>query len=127
MFDGLIPEFTTDANALLVNNIKTALAFISLGTTVAATSLIGYRIYASDTDSRQFKERKRRIMVTMIESSSIYSLVLFLYALTLCIPQFSSVFSPMLEVVYYTSTFLFIVAVSSTFAISDIYGAHKRY
>ncbi|KAH9478156.1 hypothetical protein JR316_0008609 [Psilocybe cubensis] len=50
------------------------------------------------------------LSLAIIESSSIYTLGLLVYALTLSIPVFSDVMSPTLEVVYYIATLLFIVA-----------------
>lgn len=104
------------AHAALANAISTALVFMSLGTTVSATFLIGYRIHTtSQTNIFRSKRAYNRIVATIIESSAAYSLMLLLYAMTSVIPPFYTISSPLTEVGYYLAVLLLMTAVRSIY------------
>ncbi|KAH9478963.1 hypothetical protein JR316_0009426 [Psilocybe cubensis] len=102
-------------------NIETALAFISLLATSSATFLIGYRIrIVSDTlggpvrqgrSSRAIRAKAyTRIVVTIVESSAVYAVALFMFALTTVVPVFRDAESPMSQAGLYIDAVLLIVA-----------------
>lgn len=124
-FHGIVPTFSTESNQVLVNSISTTLAFTSLGTTATATCLIGYRIYhTSHNHIMQSKRTFTRIAVAIVESSAVYSLVLFLYALTLVIPILYSLQSPLWQFAYYVEAFAVVVSVSVVYEQSSIWDTH---
>lgn len=75
--------------ALWINNIRTALVLISLGTTVITTSLIGYRVYiVTRLDGGILKNRFKKVVLTIIESSAVSSIILLILAISTVIPSF---------------------------------------
>ncbi|KAH9476436.1 hypothetical protein JR316_0012011 [Psilocybe cubensis] len=98
-------HLTSWADATLTNNIITSLTFISLATTVSATSLIAYRIViVSNNHETHAHKAYSRIVSTIVESSAIYALTLLLLALTEVIPVFYTLESPLIQAEYYTQT-----------------------
>ncbi|PPQ94336.1 hypothetical protein CVT25_000295 [Psilocybe cyanescens] len=104
-------ELTSDANAILGNNISSALTFVSLGTTVITTFFIGYRIHSvSQLDGSRSNGLFNHIVVIIIESAAAYSLVLLLEAIDIVFPSFSVIGSPLSEADYYIQVILNFVA-----------------
>ncbi|PPQ94732.1 hypothetical protein CVT25_007697 [Psilocybe cyanescens] len=104
-------QATSDANANLSNNITSALTFVSLGTTMITTFLIGYRIHSTSrlhisSSNRLFK----RIVVMIIESATAYSFVLLLSSIIFVIPSFNRVESTLDEADYYLDPIVTVVA-----------------
>ncbi|KAH9482057.1 hypothetical protein JR316_0004152 [Psilocybe cubensis] len=97
------PFLTSSTKAALENHITTALSLVSLCTTVTATFLIGYKIHsaAQDIGRQSAVTRYGRIANTVIESSAVYALALFLFALTTVVPLFYPLWSPAVQVKYY--------------------------
>ncbi|PPQ79200.1 hypothetical protein CVT25_002778, partial [Psilocybe cyanescens] len=121
-------KVTSDANAILFNNILSALTFVSLGTTVITTFLIGYRIYyASRLNSGSPSKRLfNRIAVMIIESAAAYSFVLILDAIFTAVPSSIVVASPLDIADDYVENVLLIVAVRSFHYLSN-YPASQTY
>ncbi|KAH9474204.1 hypothetical protein JR316_0008607 [Psilocybe cubensis] len=111
VLDAMLPSLTSESNTYMFNNIATTLAFVSLGTTVCATSLIGYKIHsASKNNILGSRAAYKRIVVTIVESSSFYSLVLLVYAMTGVIPQLQNFQLPSIQATYYVGAVLSISA-----------------
>ncbi|KAH9474203.1 hypothetical protein JR316_0008606 [Psilocybe cubensis] len=107
IFDGTSPILATKARETLSNNISTALAFVSLGTTFSATFLIGYRVHIlSNSHVLSFKSFYNRIVLIVIESAALYSLVFLFWGIILVIPIFHNLESPLVEVVPYVEIVL---------------------
>ncbi|PPQ93214.1 hypothetical protein CVT25_015210 [Psilocybe cyanescens] len=81
----LTGSVASDADAIWTNNIQSAEVFVLLGTTLTATSLIGYKIYSSSrtTVSSVSKGVFNRIVIIVIESTAVYSLVILVYGIML--------------------------------------------
>lgn len=110
MFHSLFSQITS--NAALGNNIITALLLMSLGTTVSATSLIGYKILtALQINILQSQRTYNCIMTIIMELSTLYALVLLFYALIAAIPQFVDLESPLSQVSIYTEILVMTTAV----------------
>ncbi|PPQ88152.1 hypothetical protein CVT25_005050 [Psilocybe cyanescens] len=99
-----ISPITSDANANLGNNITSALALVSLGTTVTTTFIIGYKIHS----------------VSRIHAAA-YSLALLLYAIDAVVPSFEALGSPMGEASYYITVIVPVVTgMASTILVARI-------
>ncbi|KAH9476473.1 hypothetical protein JR316_0010385 [Psilocybe cubensis] len=119
VFYGLSSTYSSISNAALSENILIALTFISMGTTVSTTTLIGYKIHTTSfpsTSPLPFKSARKpiytryaRIVSTIAESSAVYSLVVVLYAVTVVVPAFYSITSVFTEVSYYIQAVLLII------------------
>ncbi|PPQ88319.1 hypothetical protein CVT25_012438 [Psilocybe cyanescens] len=109
-------QLTSDVNAKLFNHISSASIFVSLGTTMITTFLIGYRIYsatrANGTPSRRLFHR---IWVIVIESAAVYSLVLLVDAICYVNPLFIALRSPLAVVGYYMELVQIFVTVGSLY------------
>ncbi|PPQ92899.1 hypothetical protein CVT25_010454 [Psilocybe cyanescens] len=104
-------QITSAAGVILYNNILSALTFVSLGTTVITTFLIGYKIYSASPLSRSPSKRLFNCIVKMIiESAAVYALVLLLYAIDIVVPSFGVSGSPMEEAGYYIDAIVTVVA-----------------
>lgn len=114
LLNSLIRNSTREANAALINDIVTTLVFVSLGTTLSATFLIGYKIHTASDNVWRTKARYNRIVTTIVESSAVYSLVLLLSGVAFVIPAFYAVESPLWDVTYYINATLNIVSVCNT-------------
>lgn len=115
-------EVTSISNARLSNNIASALAFMSLGTTVTSTMLIGYRINSASRLNGARSERVfNHVVVMIIESAALYSLVLLFYAIIIAIPSLNNLKSPLSQIGTYASTALVAVAVCIQLIDSMIY------
>lgn len=111
---------SSSANAVLGNNISSALIFVSLGTTVLTTFLIGYKIHStSRLNGPSSKKFFNRVVVLVVESAAAYSLVLFLNAIIAVVPSFLTLGSPLYEAEYYVDAVLIVVAVCSFYYSSD--------
>lgn len=100
------------ANVALENHMSSAAVFVSLGTTLTTTFLIGYRIHtASLLNNSPSRKLCSRIVVIIIESSAVYSLVLLAFAITLVIHVPESAQSLLTEATYYTEGVLLVVTV----------------
>ncbi|PPQ82444.1 hypothetical protein CVT25_007242, partial [Psilocybe cyanescens] len=101
---------TSEANTILYNNTTSALTFVSLGTTVIATFIIGYRIYSvsqrRDTSSRRLFNH---IATIIIESAAAYSMVLLLDAIIYVVPSLNVLGSPLSQAEYYVGAILTVV------------------
>ncbi|KAH9478171.1 hypothetical protein JR316_0008624 [Psilocybe cubensis] len=98
------------ANVALENHMSSAAVFVSLGTTLITTFLIGYRIHtASLLNKSPSQKLYNRIVVTIIESSAVYSLVLLAFAITLVIRVPENSQSLLTEATYYSEAVLLVV------------------
>ncbi|PPQ87547.1 hypothetical protein CVT25_008472 [Psilocybe cyanescens] len=104
-------EINIPVHAILFNNIRSALIFVSLGTTAITTFLIVYRIYsASRLNALPSKRLFNRIVVMIIESAAAYTLLLAFETITVIVPSFNNVGSTWSEVSYYVQAVLSVVA-----------------
>ncbi|PPQ90918.1 hypothetical protein CVT25_007845 [Psilocybe cyanescens] len=95
------------ANAILFNNISSALVFVSLGTTVVTTFIIGYRIHSTSQIHHPSSRRLFNHIVTVIvESAAAYSLVLLLEAIIIVVPSIDVLGSPLGEAEFYVEAIL---------------------
>ncbi|PPQ93632.1 hypothetical protein CVT25_000818 [Psilocybe cyanescens] len=110
-FNAQFGWITSDANATLFNNISSALIFVSLGTTVIVTFIIGYRVHSTSRIHHLSSRRLyNHIVIIIIESAAAYSLVL-LFEATLGVVPSSVVFgSPWSDAVYYVEVILTVVS-----------------
>ncbi|PPQ85449.1 hypothetical protein CVT25_006286 [Psilocybe cyanescens] len=107
---GVNGQLPSDIHAKLFNNISSASIFVSLGTTMITTFLIGYRIYsASHANGTPSRRLFSRVWVIVIESAAVYSLVLFVGAIYDVLPSFTVLESPLVVVGYYSEPVLFVV------------------
>ncbi|PPQ81330.1 LOW QUALITY PROTEIN: hypothetical protein CVT25_015086 [Psilocybe cyanescens] len=107
----LISQASSDAKATLVNSISSALAFVSSGTTVITSLLIGYKIHSTYRfHDRHFKRLFNHVVIVFIESSAAYSLVLVINATSTVIPSATLFGSPLAQMQYYVDVVLIIVA-----------------
>lgn len=113
---GLSTNISTDPDPNLFNRAESALTFISLGSTVVSTFLIGYRIHFSpssnlNVSSSSLQRVFNHIWILIVESAAIYSLVLLLDAISIVVPSFGELGSPWAEAEYYIESVLIPVAV----------------
>ncbi|PPQ91226.1 hypothetical protein CVT25_001184 [Psilocybe cyanescens] len=102
VLDSKFGSLTNDANANLSNNLTSALTFVSLGTTVTTTFIIGYRIHSAfQVHGSPSRRLFNHIVTIIIESAAAYSLVLILEAIFIVIPLSTVLGSPWSEAVYY--------------------------
>ncbi|PPQ88151.1 hypothetical protein CVT25_005117 [Psilocybe cyanescens] len=95
-------QLTSDVNAKLFNNITSVSIFVSLGTTMITTFLIGYRIHsASRANGTPSRRLFNRVWVIVIESAAVYSLVLLVDSICYVLPSFIVLGSPLDVVGYY--------------------------
>ncbi|PPQ95162.1 hypothetical protein CVT25_013307 [Psilocybe cyanescens] len=95
-------QLTSDVNAKLFNNITSASMFVSLGTTMITTFLIGYRIYsASHANAVPSRRLFNRIWALVVESAAVYSFVLLVDSIYYVLPSFIVLGSPLEVVGYY--------------------------
>lgn len=94
--------------------------FISAGTTVLTTLLIGARIYSISHISISRSKLYHRIMVTIVESAAVYSLILVLYGIVVVCPLFNIIDSPLIEAQYYIQQVLTVIAVCFSYRLSRI-------
>ncbi|PPQ92897.1 hypothetical protein CVT25_010452 [Psilocybe cyanescens] len=88
VFSAKFSSATSDANFILFNNISSALIFVSLGTTVIVTFIIGYRLHSASRIHHLSSRRLYNHIVTIIiESAAAYSLVLLFEAITVVVPS----------------------------------------
>ncbi|PPQ85447.1 hypothetical protein CVT25_006284 [Psilocybe cyanescens] len=107
---GVNGQLPGDVHAKLFNNISSASIFVSLGTTMITTFLIGYSIYsASHANGTPSRRLFHRVWVLVIESAAVYSLVLFVGAIYDVLPSFTVLESPLVVVGYYVQPVLFFV------------------
>ncbi|PPQ85448.1 hypothetical protein CVT25_006285 [Psilocybe cyanescens] len=103
-------QLTSNVNAKLFNNITSASIFVSLGTTMITTFLIGYRIHsASRANSTPSRRLFNRVWVIFIESAAAYALVLLVDAICYVLPSFTVLGSPLVVVGYYVDPVLFFI------------------
>ncbi|PPQ72177.1 LOW QUALITY PROTEIN: hypothetical protein CVT25_008818 [Psilocybe cyanescens] len=112
---GLSTNISTDPDPNLFNRAESALTFISLGSTVVSTFLIGYRIHFSpssnlNVSSSSLQRVFNHIWILIVESAAIYSLVLLLDAISIVVPSFGELGSPWAEAEYYIESVLIPVA-----------------
>ncbi|PPQ88043.1 hypothetical protein CVT25_000870 [Psilocybe cyanescens] len=102
---------TSDANTSLYNNTTSALTFVSLGTTVTATFIIGYRIH-SVSQRRDPSSRRlfNHIATIIIESAAAYSIVLLLDAIIYGVPSLIVLGSPLSQAECYVGAILTVVS-----------------
>ncbi|PPQ80388.1 hypothetical protein CVT25_001705 [Psilocybe cyanescens] len=111
IFSVIVGPLSSTENAILSNNVSSALSFILLGTTVATTCLIGYKIHsASRSNDLPSKRLFNRVVVLVVESAAVYSLVLLLNAIIAIVPSFNWFGSPLGEVQYYLGVLLTVVS-----------------
>ncbi|PPQ84812.1 hypothetical protein CVT25_015158 [Psilocybe cyanescens] len=104
-------QITSDANAILFNNITSALTFVSLGTTVITTFIIGYRIHSASQRHDLSSRRLFNHVVTMImESATAYSLVLLIEAIIIAVPSVEVLGSPLSEAGIYIQAIVIVFA-----------------
>ncbi|PPQ90612.1 hypothetical protein CVT25_006682 [Psilocybe cyanescens] len=102
---------TSDANIILFNNISSALTFVSLGTTLITTFLIGYRMHSAfQIHGLPSRRVFNRIMTIIIESGAADLLVLLLKAIIIVVPSFNMLKSPLSEADYYTESIIIVVS-----------------
>uniref|UniRef100_A0A8H7XJ07 Uncharacterized protein n=1 Tax=Psilocybe cubensis TaxID=181762 RepID=A0A8H7XJ07_PSICU len=94
-------QLQNNGNGQLTNNISGAFVLISAGTTVITTLLIAVRISYNPQ------------IMTIIESSAVYSLILLLYGVIVICPFFNLIDSPLIEVQYYVQQVLTVIACMS--------------
>lgn len=98
--------------------IISALAFVSLGTTILVTSLIGFKIYSiTHMTGRTYTHYFQHVVAIFLESAAAYSLVLLVYAITMADPAFSDMGSGKFLVGYYLQNILNFVAVCATICV----------
>ncbi|KAH9482016.1 hypothetical protein JR316_0006546 [Psilocybe cubensis] len=108
---GLLGPDASDAQAALGNNISSALVFVSLGTTVSTTFLIGYRVHTASRLNVLHRRQAFNYVINMIvESAAAYTVVLLLWAIIIIIPSTSFIQSPFSEADLYIQVVLGIVA-----------------
>ncbi|KAH9474251.1 hypothetical protein JR316_0013414 [Psilocybe cubensis] len=98
------------ARAELNNHISTSLLFMGLATTCCTTFLIGYRIYTASENISRDRKRYIRILITIVESSAVYSFLLFLEAMVTIIPGFRDVQSTLYQAFPYIDCTLAVCA-----------------
>ncbi|PPQ74132.1 hypothetical protein CVT25_003590 [Psilocybe cyanescens] len=117
-------QITSDENVKLFNNISSALTFVSLGTTVITTFLIGYRIYSASRSNRSPSKRLfNHIVVMIIESAAAYSLALLFDAIVFVFLSNDMVGSTLDVAEHYVQTVVIVVAkkgVSPTILVARI-------
>ncbi|KAH9480001.1 hypothetical protein JR316_0006598 [Psilocybe cubensis] len=89
ILEAQIPSYFMSGSSNLARDVKTTLSFVLVATTVSLTFLIGYRIHSVSRTIGNLASRYTHIVTIIMESSAVYSLVLFLYALTF-LPAFDS-------------------------------------
>ncbi|PPQ73662.1 hypothetical protein CVT25_007071, partial [Psilocybe cyanescens] len=110
VFSNEFTETTSEANVILYNNISNALVFVSLGTTVITTFLIGYRIHSvARLDGSPSKRLFNHIVIMIVESAAAYSLALLLEVIFSFVPSTPVPGSTMREAGYYIQSVLIIV------------------
>ncbi|KAH9480014.1 hypothetical protein JR316_0006611 [Psilocybe cubensis] len=102
VLDGLTTNFA------LQIDIPICLIFTSLATTIACTVLIGFRIYTGVDHSWRSKTVYSRVLVTIVESSAVYAVVLLFLALTLVVPPLYTL--PLYAIGYYVQSTLIVVS-----------------
>ncbi|PPQ82946.1 hypothetical protein CVT25_009523 [Psilocybe cyanescens] len=108
--EGLNNHLTSDAKANLFNKISSALMFVSLGTTVITTILIGHKIHCAARSRHHLRRLFYHILTLVIESGAAYSLALVVNAITVASPSFALLGSPLAHVRYYANASLPIVS-----------------
>ncbi|PPQ85202.1 hypothetical protein CVT25_010095 [Psilocybe cyanescens] len=102
---------TNDTNANLANNITSALTFVSLGTTVVATFIIGYRLHsASRIHLLPSRILYNHIVTIIIESAAAYSLVLLFEAIFIAALPANLIGNSWDESEYYVEVILTVVS-----------------
>ncbi|PPQ91386.1 hypothetical protein CVT25_004153 [Psilocybe cyanescens] len=96
--DGLYSQLTSHADAVIFNKVRSSLVFISIGTTVSTTFLIGWRVHSvSRLNGLPSKKMFSHIMVLIVESAAAYSFALLFDAIVNVVPTDCLVNSPVLE------------------------------
>ncbi|PPQ91515.1 hypothetical protein CVT25_008902 [Psilocybe cyanescens] len=105
-------QSATEAITDVFNVIAGVSMLTSLCTTVITTFLIWYRIHSAfrSKSSPLSKKLFSHIVVLVIESAAVYSLILFLNAITTVVPSFTLIGSLAEEVNYYMQILLIISA-----------------
>uniref|UniRef100_A0A8H7XXB6 Uncharacterized protein n=1 Tax=Psilocybe cubensis TaxID=181762 RepID=A0A8H7XXB6_PSICU len=98
------------STGLLLNNMNSAVFFISLGTTSMATLLIGYRIYPVVNNTSRSRTRYKQIITIIVESSALYSLCLLFEALSTEISALGDIDSPLGEVNFYSDSIFYVLS-----------------
>lgn len=109
-------------NHNLFNNIESALTFTSVATTLVTTFLIGYRIhrhFRNNLEPSRSNGLFKHISKLVIESASIYSLVLLMDAISIVVPPFNVLGTSWANIEYYIESVLIVVAVSKLCLYSD--------
>ncbi|KAH9478992.1 hypothetical protein JR316_0009456 [Psilocybe cubensis] len=112
------------STGLLLNNMNSAVFFISLGTTSMATLLIGYRIYPVVNNTSRSRTRYKQIITIIVESSALYSLCLLFEALSTEISALGDIDSPLGEGLAPTAMVLRLALVNASSTIDDSTMAH---
>ncbi|KAF9542584.1 hypothetical protein CPC08DRAFT_439190 [Agrocybe pediades] len=76
-----IPKYQTDAHDRLYNKLLEASLFVTAATSILATFIIAYRIYASTARCKGSWKRYRYIVEIIVQSSAMYSVTALCFAI----------------------------------------------
>lgn len=95
-----------------VNKVTGALIFVSLGITLSATLLIGYRVHSTyQLQSSRFRRSFNHIVVMIVESAVAYSVVLLFEAIIVVLPSNAVAQTPVFQAEYYMQVLLLFTSV----------------
>lgn len=117
---GLFGIWPTPKEYTQANTVRGAQLFTSFGTTVITTSLIAYRLLSA-ISYRYSSSKKllKHLLLVLLESASIYSIVILVYAVGYMIPSVLVIGSPLQNEQTYMQVFVSIIGVREKFYCRD--------